>query len=99
MLFRKFASFRVNTASGTRDFLFFSHVVIKGEETHPSMASSIFFFLSSMSSGVSMPAGTDEKPPGVISPLDTNSRHSELTGDQPHRHSPPPTAHCTCLQA
>lgn len=37
--------------------------------THPSMASSIFFFLSSISSGVSMPAGTDEKPPGVISPL------------------------------
>lgn len=39
------------------------------DNTHPSMASSIFFFLSSISSGVSMPAGTDEKPPGVISPL------------------------------
>lgn len=46
-------------------------------DTHPSMASSIFFFLSSISSGVSMPAGTDEKPPGVISPLKhTKMRYS-----------------------
>lgn len=36
---------------------------------YPSIASSIFFFLSSMSSGVSIPAGTDENPPGVMRPL------------------------------
>lgn len=40
------------------------------------MASSIFFFLSSISSGVSMPAGTDEKPPGVISPLGKTKWHT-----------------------
>ncbi len=68
-------------------------------DTHPSMASSIFFFLSSMSSGVSMPAGTEEKPPGVINPLSKQreNRHLWALASQTNQRTEP-ERNSTCLR-